>query len=155
MPRRRARRGCWAAREGTGPTQTRYAKQPFKSRISARRAQPLVEELNAQAGAPGTATAEMLVDTADAAGRQRRGAGAAGSCRYWYATTSPGSKRAMRTDVPYAEVARGPGERLGSRPLVSCQSAELQGRYFIALSPRWPARPANDRVETHRRRGQL
>jgi hypothetical protein len=46
-----------------------------------------------------------------------------------------------RTEPPLAEVARGPEEKLGSRPLVSCQSAKLHGRHHRSLPPEGPPGP--------------
>ncbi len=46
-----------------------------------------------------------------------------------------------RTEPPLAEVARGAEEKLGSRPLVACQRAELHGRLHRSLPPDGPRGP--------------
>jgi hypothetical protein len=46
-----------------------------------------------------------------------------------------------RTEPPLAEVARGPEEKLGSRPLGSCRRAELHSRLHRSLPPAGPRGP--------------
>ena len=136
-----SKRGAYAYVEDVGqrrwiPARASEVREEASCEPDASGRAQLEKELNARADA-GDGDREGVVDVERTEDEEAPAPPAADLVRDDLA----GLEARDRTERAFAEVTRGPEEKLGARPLVSCQSAELHRRLHRSLPPDGPQGP--------------